>query len=253
MASLPAPVPRPGGVRPPQSAPAGGSGAMFDAIAGRYDRLNRILSLGIDRRWRRQTVEALALPPKARVLDLATGTADLAIAIAMAHPDAAVVGIDPAENMLAVGSAKLRAMDLQDRIELELGDAQELPFEDDTFDGTTIAFGIRNVPDRSRALSEMARVTTAGAKIAILELSEPRGGLLAPAARFHIRTVVPRVGALLSGSKEYRYLQQSIAAFPAAGEFVEMMRAQGLRHVRAIPLTFGVCHLYVAEAPEGAP
>lgn len=232
---------------------ADGSGAMFDAIAHRYDRLNRILSLGIDRRWRKRTVEALALPPGSRVLDLATGTADLAIAIAERHPDATVTGIDPSGNMLSVGSSKLAGTGLGARVSLEIGDAQELPFEDDAFDGTTIAFGIRNVPDRALALKEMARVTRPGAKIAILELSEPEGGLLAPAARFHIRRVVPRIGAWLSGSREYRYLQESIAAFPSVADFLGMMAASGMEGARAIPLTFGVCHLYVAEAPEGSP
>ena len=253
MESLPATADGRGGAGPAGTGRADGSGAMFDAIAHRYDRLNRILSLGVDRRWRRRTVRALALPAKARVLDLATGTADLAVAIAKDHPAAEVVGIDPSRKMLAVGSAKIRAGRLQDRIRLEVGDAQALPFDADSFDGATIAFGIRNVADRPRALREMARVTRPGRKVAVLELSEPRGGLLAPAARFHIRRVVPRLGAMLSGSKEYRYLQESIAAFPDAPEFVEMMEAQGLLRVEAIPLTFGVCHLYVAEAPEGSP
>lgn len=226
-------------------APRGGSGEMFDLIARRYDLLNRVLSMGVDQGWRRQTVRALALPEGARVLDLATGTADLAIQIARRHPDATVVGLDPSQNMLDVGRDKVAPLD--GRVRLDLGDAQSLPYDDDHFDGVTIAFGIRNVPDRARALREMARVTRPGGRVAILELSEPQGGILGPLARFHIRVLVPRIGGWLSGSREYRYLQESIAAFPPPDEFADVMEGAGLRVLEVRPLTFGVCCLYVAE------
>ncbi len=242
------------------AATADGSGVMFDAIADDYDRLNRILSFGVDRGWRKRTVEALELRPGARVLDLATGTADLAMAIARRHPTAHVIGLDPSLGMVARGRSKVdrlrsrstngHASEGHERVELQLGDAQQLPFADRSFDGITIAFGIRNVPDRARALREMARVTRPGGRIAILELSEPRGGLLAPLARFHIRTVVPRLGAWLASSPEYRYLQTSIAAFPAPGDFAGMLESAGLDVLRVRPLTFGVCHLYLAT-PRG--
>jgi demethylmenaquinone methyltransferase / 2-methoxy-6-polyprenyl-1,4-benzoquinol methylase len=222
-----------------------GSGAMFDAIAPRYDLLNRIISLGIDQRWRRKTVDALHLGEAPRVLDVATGTADLALLIARRKPDSRVIGLDPSENMLAVGVRKVVAAGLSDRVELVPGDAQALPFEDTSFDGATIAFGIRNVPDRPRALAEMTRVLKPGARLAILELSEPRGGFMAPFARFHVHHFVPWLGGLLSGSREYRYLQQSIAAFPPAERFAAQMTEAGLVEVTATPLTFGVCHLYV--------
>ncbi len=225
-------------------APAPGSGAMFDRIARRYDLLNRVMSFGVDRRWRRRTVAALALPEGAsKVLDVATGTGDLAIAIARRHPQAEVIGVDPSAKMIEVGGKKLRA--LADRVRLTLGDAQALDFPDGTFDGVTIAFGIRNVPDRAAGLREMTRVCRPGGRVAILELGEPKGGLMAPLARFHIRQVVPRVGALLSGAREYRYLQSSIAAFPPAAEFADMMKAAGLAVLEVVPLTFGVCNLYL--------
>jgi demethylmenaquinone methyltransferase/2-methoxy-6-polyprenyl-1,4-benzoquinol methylase len=224
-----------------------GSGAMFDGIAHRYDLVNRIISLGIDQSWRKKTVASLELKPGARVLDLATGTADLAIMIARLHPHVSLVGVDPSEKMLEVGQKKLDAEQLAERIELQVGDAQALKFPDRTFDGLCIAFGIRNVPDRLQGLREMARVTKAGGRVAILELSEPRGGLLGPLARFHVHSVVPAVGALLSGAKEYHYLQKSIAAFPSARRFEGMMREAGLRIVASHTLTFGVCHLYVGE------
>lgn len=224
---------------------ADGSGAMFDGIAARYDFVNRVISLGIDQRWRRATARALELGATARVLDLATGTGDLALQIAREAPSAQVVGVDPSQRMLDVARAKVERQALSDRIELLVGDAQELQFADRSFDGVSIAFGIRNVPDRSRALREMARVTRIGGRIAILELSEPRGGVLGPLTRFHVHTVVPVLGALLSGAREYRYLQRSIAAFPPREEFVRMLQDAGIELVAAQPLTFGVCHLYV--------
>jgi demethylmenaquinone methyltransferase / 2-methoxy-6-polyprenyl-1,4-benzoquinol methylase len=224
-----------------------GSGAMFDGIAHRYDLVNRVISLGIDQSWRKKTVASLELKPGGRVLDLATGTGDLAIMVALTHLDVSVVGVDPSAKMLEVGQKKLVEAELTERIELQVGDAQALQFPDRTFDGLCIAFGIRNVPDRLQGLREMARVTKAGGRVAILELSEPRGGLLGPLARFHVHSVVPAVGALLSGAKEYQYLQKSIAAFPPAAQFEAMMVEAGLRIVSSTSLTFGVCHLYVGE------
>jgi len=224
-----------------------GSGQMFDGIAARYDFVNRVISLGIDQSWRRRTVRSLALAEGARVLDLATGTGDLALLIARATPNSRVVGLDPSGKMLDIAREKVAAAGLDERVELVTGDAEELPFADATFDGVSIAFGIRNVPDRARALAEMARVTKPGGRVAVLELSEPHGGILGPLARFHVHTLVPWVGALLSGAQEYRYLQKSIAAFPPAAEFAAMMERAGLRMLVTEPLTFGVCHLYVGE------
>ena len=220
---------------------------MFDGIAERYDFVNRVISLGIDQSWRKKTVRALELRPGARVLDLATGTGDLAIMVATLHPGVAVVGVDPSAKMLEVGQKKLVEAALNERVTLSLGDAQALEFLDDSFDSVCIAFGIRNVPDRLQGLREMARVTRPGGRVAILELSEPRGGVLGPLARFHVHSVVPTIGALLSGKREYHYLQKSIAAFPPAAELEAMMSDAGLRVVSSTPLTFGVCHLYVGE------
>jgi demethylmenaquinone methyltransferase / 2-methoxy-6-polyprenyl-1,4-benzoquinol methylase len=248
----PSPPPPPASSAPAVPAvPSDGSGVMFDAIAGRYDRLNRILSMGWDQGWRRATAAALELDshPAPRVLDLATGTADLALEIRRRYPGATVVGIDPSQGMLEIGRQKVAAARWQSSIDLQTGDAQALPFEDGRFDAVTIAFGIRNVPDRRRGLAEMARVTRSGGRIAVLEASEPQGGLLAPLARFHIHKVVPTVGAMLSRGKAYNYLQDSIAAFPAPQEFATMMEAAGLQQVRIQPLTFGVCQLFVGEVP----
>jgi demethylmenaquinone methyltransferase/2-methoxy-6-polyprenyl-1,4-benzoquinol methylase len=229
-----------------------GSGAMFDAIAARYDLVNRVISLGVDQSWRKKTVRALSLGPASRVLDLATGTADLALMIASRVEGTTVVGLDPSGAMLAVGREKIEKKGLAERISLVQGDAEALPFPDRSFDGVSIAFGIRNVPDRARALREMARVTKAGGRVAVLELSEPRKGPLAALARFHVHTLVPHVGAFLSRAPEYRYLERSIAAFPPAEEFGELMQQSGLDVLQIVPLTFGVCHLYVAAPREVA-
>jgi demethylmenaquinone methyltransferase/2-methoxy-6-polyprenyl-1,4-benzoquinol methylase len=230
-----------------------GSGAMFDRIAHRYDLLNRVLSLGIDRGWRKKTVRALALADRpTRALDLATGTADLALAIARAYPHCQVLGTDPSPGMLGVGRTKAGKRREGARVELREGDAQAIAADDASFDAVTIAFGIRNVPDRDRALAEMARVTRPGGRVAILELSEPGPGPLGAAARLHVHHIVPRLGALLSGAREYRYLQQSIAAFPPAATFAAQMQRAGLRVLVVTPLSFGVCHLYVATPERSA-
>jgi demethylmenaquinone methyltransferase/2-methoxy-6-polyprenyl-1,4-benzoquinol methylase len=227
-----------------------GSGAMFDGIARRYDLVNRVMSLGLDLRWRRALVEALvsAAPADGEILDVATGTADVALALAAAAPGIRVVGLDPSEQMLAQGRRKVEEGGLTGRIRLDVGDGQALPYEDGRFDAACVSFGIRNFPDRAVGLRELARVTRSGGRVAILELAEPRGvGLLGRAARAHVRHVVPRIGGLLSGSREYRYLQRSIAAFPAAEEFLGLMRAAGLREARARPMTFGAVVLFVGE------
>ncbi len=228
----------------------GGDGAFFDNIAHRYDLLNRVLSMGLDPIWRKKAVAA-AVPDggDGHILDLATGTADLAIEAARRHQSLKVTGVDPSKEMLAIGRDKVADKTLEERVDLALGDGQDLPFENDTFDGSAVAFGIRNFPDRLQGLREMTRVTRPGGAVVILELSEPQGGLMGSMARFYVRKCVPRIGSLLSGSKEYKYLQESIAAFPPADQFMEMMETAGLEDVEVHPLTFGVVNLFVGHAP----
>ena len=228
---------------------ADGSGTMFDGIAGRYDLLNRLLSLGLDRVWRRHLVDAFAPAGACELLDLATGTADVAIAIAERRSESRVVGVDPSEGMLARGRLKVERAGLSDRIELRIGDGQALPFADARFDGACIAFGIRNVPDRSRCLSEMVRVCRPRTTVAVLELAEPRDGFLGALARFHLHRVVPRVGALLSGGREYAYLRGSVAAFPPPEAFADLMRGAGLVEVKVRRLTFGAAYLFWGTCP----
>ncbi|MCS6799655.1 MAG: ubiquinone/menaquinone biosynthesis methyltransferase [Myxococcota bacterium] len=225
-----------------------GSGAMFDAIAERYDLVNRIASLGLDRSWRRAAIQALALGTGARVLDVATGTADVAIAIARRYADARVVGIDPSVRMLERGARKLHRAGLDGRVELLPGDAMALPFDAESFDAAICAFGIRNVPDREAVLREMRRVTRRGGRVVVLELGEPRGAL-GRIARLHVHHVVPWLGAWLSSAPAYRYLSRSIAAFPPPERFAEQMRAVGLVPVHIRSLTFGAAWLFAAECP----
>ena len=248
------------------SGPVLGSGAMFDRIARRYDFCNRVLSLGLDRGWRRRAVRALQLGERPRVLDVATGTGDLAIDIATACPGATVIGLDPSARMLDLAAHKVARRGLAGRVTLVAGDAQRLPYRSCELDAAAIAFGIRNVPDRGAALRELARVVRPGGRIAVLELGEPSSeagagapligrlayGALGAAARFHTRLVVPRLGALLSGAREYAYLQRSIAAFPPAAEFAALMRRSGLQVVDVRSLTFGACTLFVATPAEDA-
>ena len=231
---------------------ADGSGEMFDAIAERYDLLNRVLSLGLDGGWRRQAVEALQLPTPADALDLATGTADLALEMARQAPQARVVGVDPSAGMLRRGRRKVDDAQSGNSIRLEQGSAESLPFDEDSFDGVGMAFGIRNVPDRPAALREMARVCRPAGRVAILELSEPRG-LIGLGAKFYLRSVVPWVGGLLAGTREYRYLQRSIAAFPPPERFADLMRDSGLEVLELRSLLFGVCHLYIARPASPEP
>lgn len=227
-----------------------GGGAMFDRIADRYDMLNRVLSMGLDKLWRRKLLAALGpLRSGDEVLDVASGTADVALAIAKRQPGLRVVGLDPSAGMLAVGRRKAAAAGLADVVELVVGDAQAMPFADGRFAGATIAFGIRNVPDRLAGLREMARCVRPGGVVAVLELGEPRQGLLAPLARLHVHHLVPRIGAWLSGAQEYRYLQASIAAFPEPDAFAALMREAGLQQVRWQAMLPAVAHLYVGRVP----
>lgn len=226
----------------------GGQGSMFDRIASRYDLLNRVLSLGLDHRWRRTLLESLEITPGNHVLDLATGTADVAILAAQHYPQSTLVGVDPSQKMLDIGVQKIRDQRVSDRVRLQVGTAEHLPFDNGSFDACCIAFGIRNVKDRPQGLREMRRILKVGGRVGILELSEPHAAWWAWPARFHVHTVVPFLGALLSGSKEYRYLQQSIAAFPAPGAFASMLTDTGFANIKVKPVLFGVANIYSAKA-----
>jgi demethylmenaquinone methyltransferase/2-methoxy-6-polyprenyl-1,4-benzoquinol methylase len=227
--------------------------AMFDAIARRYDALNHVLSLGLDRRWRRLAVHALELTGSERVLDLCTGTADLAIAAVTASPARAraVVGIDFAQAMLERGLAKARRMSLPGRVRLVRADAAALPFRDATFDRAMVAFGIRNVLDPRAACREASRVLRPGGRFAVLEFGFPRIPGIRTLYTWYFKYVLPRVGRTVSRHGEaYAYLPTSVGEFPSPEAFAETLRGAGFASVRHGSLTAGIVYLYVADKAD---
>ena len=225
---------------------------MFDAIADRYDLLNHLLSAGIDRRWRKRAIRSLSLTGTERVLDLCSGTADLAIEAARARPAAAeVVGVDFAGAMLRVAGEKIAHYGLADRISLIRGDATRIPFVDRSVDAITIAFGIRNVEDPAVACRDMYRVLRPGGRAAILEFAIPAAPGVRALYLWYFNHVLPRIGRLVSRhTAAYPYLPASVGAFASPQEFVTILRHCGFVDISAVPLTFGIVHLYAARKGE---
>ncbi len=218
--------------------------AMFDRIAPRYDLLNLILSFGIDRLWRRKAVRLLRTDHPKEILDVATGTGDLAIAALALDPER-VVGVDISEGMLALGRKKIEARGLSGRITLATGDSENLPFGDASFDAVLVAFGVRNFENLGRGLEEMRRVLRPDGALVVLEFSRPTAFPIKQLYRFYSEHVMPRIGGALSKDRAaYEYLPESAAVFPAGEEFLERMRRAGYRDASAKPLTFGIASLY---------
>lgn len=223
---------------------------MFDAIARRYDTLNHLLSAGLDKRWRARAVEALELSETDRVLDVCTGTADLAIeAVTGAHGHAqSVVGVDFSAEMLRHGLAKVRAAGLDARVRLVRGDATRVPVPDGRFDAAMVAFGIRNVVDTEQACREMRRVLKPGGRLAILEFGSPSIPGLRALYLWYFRRVLPLVGRLISKHHDaYSYLPASVIEFPTGEAFAAVLRRAGFGDVQHRTLTFGIVYLYVAR------
>lgn len=215
---------------------------LFDRIAPRYDLLNHLLSFGIDRRWRLAAVRELALAGAGRILDAATGTGDVALSITSAYPRAEVVGVDLSMKMLRAAVPKL--LPAEGRITLLQASCESLPLASETCDAAIIAFGIRNVLQRQVALQEFFRVLKPGGRLVVLEFSLPTKPLLAGLYRCYSQYVLPRIGGLISDGAAYRYLPDSVEAFPARGEFLSMMEQAGFRQVRHRDLTGGIVTLY---------
>ena len=222
---------------------------MFDAIAGNYDLLNRLLSAGIDQRWRKKAIRSLRLSGRERVLDLCTGTADLAIAALDAAPGAArVVGVDFAGEMLRVGLQKSRTRDLSRRLTLVRGDAANIPAASGSMNAVTVAFGIRNVQNTQQACNEIFRVLAPGGRVAVLEFAIPTTPGVRAAYLWYFNQVLPRIGKLISKhNAAYGYLPASVGAFATPDEFVTILRQSGFADIKAVPLTFGIVYLYTAQ------
>jgi demethylmenaquinone methyltransferase/2-methoxy-6-polyprenyl-1,4-benzoquinol methylase len=221
---------------------------MFDRIAGRYDFLNRFLSLGTDRRWRRRAISEIgSLTKPSTILDVSTGTADLAIASLRLHPSK-VTGIDISEKMLERAAGKIRELKLEDRIELCLAPSERMPFPDSGFDVVMSAFGVRNFADTASGLSEMYRVLAVNGVAMILEFSQPRRTPFRQMYAFYFNFVVPRAGSLFSGDRgAYRYLPDSVNSFPEGNKFLGLMEKAGFRSLRLKRLTFGIATIYTGR------
>jgi demethylmenaquinone methyltransferase/2-methoxy-6-polyprenyl-1,4-benzoquinol methylase len=217
---------------------------MFDAIAPRYDLLNHLLSAGIDRRWRIRAIRTLQLTGRETLIDVCTGTADIALA---AHGAARIVGVDFAGAMLGLGLQKVRRAGEGRRISLVRGDALRLPVADASADAVTIGFGIRNVQNPEVGCAEMARVLRRGGRLAILEFGMPRVPGVRAFYEWYFNRVLPFIGRRISGhGGAYSYLPASVGSFPPPAEFVTVLRQAGFSDVRAVPLTFGIVYLYTA-------
>jgi len=219
---------------------------MFSNIASRYDLLNKLLSLGIDRSWRKFAISLLPKVVNGNFLDVATGTCDVALEIIKSRPAGTkVTGVDFSKGMLELGKEKVKKAGLENRIETRLADATALPFEDNTFDGSIIAFGIRNVQDYKKGISEMGRVVKSGGKVVILEFTSVQNRFFQPIFHFYISKILPFIGELISGKKgAYKYLPDSMLNFPAPEEFKKAMEETGLLEVTYHKLTFGASVVY---------
>lgn len=221
---------------------------MFDAIAGNYDFVNSVLSLGLHARWRTKIRRSLPAGSGLEVLDLATGTGDVAIEISRDRRVSRVEGLDLSVGMLEYGQRKVVARGLTGRIKLSEGDAQAIPYADGSYDAVTISFGIRNVPDVLKCMRESLRVLKSGGRFIVLEFALPKSHIFRAIHLFYLRHVLPHLGRMLSGhDSAYRYLNETIEEFPHGSEFLALMRQAGFKETRFTPLTFGIVNLYIGE------
>ncbi|PTM04782.1 MAG: bifunctional demethylmenaquinone methyltransferase/2-methoxy-6-polyprenyl-1,4-benzoquinol methylase UbiE [Bacteroidetes bacterium] len=217
---------------------------MFDNISERYDLLNHLLSLSIDKGWRKKVVKMASEGEPKLILDVATGTADLAIALAKAHPEK-ITGIDISAGMLSVGRTKVAKKNLSSLITLEQADSEDLPFPDATFDAITVAFGVRNFENLEKGLAEMLRVLKPGGRLLVLEFSQPQSFPFKQIYNFYFKFMLPTIGKLVSkDSRAYTYLPESVQAFPYGDAFSKIMTKVGYENGKRIPVTFGIATIY---------
>ena len=222
--------------------------AMFDRISPKYDALNHMLSLNIDKVWRKKTAKIVSKNQPKAIIDLATGTADLAIAMAKYNPQAHIIGLDISEKMLEIGKEKVKLQNLENQIELHHGDAASLPFEDARFDAVTVAFGVRNFEDLSKGLSEMHRVLKTNGQAVILEFSLPERFPVKQLYNFYFKHLLPKIGKWVSkDGNAYSYLPHSVEKFPKPSDFCNILDSFGLKNCQIKPLSFGIATVYVAN------
>jgi len=219
---------------------------MFNGIAEKYDFLNHFLSLGIDKGWRKKAIKEVAEIRPKQILDVATGTGDLAIAASKLLPQK-IIGVDIAEQMLEIGRNKINSQNLSDTISLQYGDSEALPFSSDTFDVVMCAYGVRNFENLEIGLTDMYRVARKGGKVVILEFSQPVNFPIKQLYKFYFRHILPSLGKLVSKhSRAYTYLPESVMAFPQGSAFCSLLEKCGFKDAKAQPLTFGITTLYTA-------
>jgi demethylmenaquinone methyltransferase/2-methoxy-6-polyprenyl-1,4-benzoquinol methylase len=223
---------------------------MFASIAPRYDFLNRLLSLGIDKRWRRAAAERITCRDGGTVLDIATGTGDMVLeTAARTNGSVRIVGTDFCGEMLEVARSKISASVYGSRITLAIASCESLPFRDDSFDTATIAFGIRNIVDRKMGLCEICRVLKPGGRLVVLEFSTPRAAWFRPLYHFYLRRLLPAVGGLFSNFGAYRYLPESVRVFPDRETFENLMTAAGFAHTCHSDFSLGIVTVFQGEKP----
>lgn len=221
---------------------------IFASVTDKYDFLNRFLSGRRDIAWRKRTIKEMNFFNTHRFLDVATGTGDLALDCTKIFSEVKVTGVDFVQEMVDRGIEKIISQNLLDKIELKWGDATNLEFEDNAFDVTAIAFGIRNIPDKVKALTEMQRVIVPDGQVMVLELTTPEPGFWRSVYSFYLNGLLPKLARFFTTNPSaYEYLADSILNFPTRQEFLELMESVGLDNCRAIPLTFGVCTLYIGK------
>ena len=220
---------------------------MFNNIAWRYDFLNHFLSFGTDRIWRRKAINLLKKSQPKVILDIATGTADLALAAMELNPDK-IFGVDISTDMLSIGREKIQKKNLSDKIELLEGDSEALIFEDNKFDAVTVAFGVRNFQNLEVGLKEIYRVTKPGGTALILEFSQPQNKIIKALYKFYSSKITPKIGEAISKDKAaYAYLHESVTAFPYGNNFIELLKKAGFKETKFTTLTFGVASIYLGK------
>ena len=218
---------------------------MFDNIAGKYDLLNHLLTMGIDKGWRKNLINMMSSQKPKLILDVATGTGDLAILAAETIPDLQVKGLDISQGMLSVGKEKIVKKALQNKVEMIYGDSEDMPFDDNTFDAITVAFGVRNFENLNKGLQEMNRVLKPEGRLYVLEFSKPKNTLFRYGFNLYFKYVLPFIGKITSKDKKaYKYLFESVQAFPAYEDFLKILENAGFKSNNYKIQSLGICSIY---------